>query len=323
MAQVCKNCKKEFPLTSEHWYKQRQGSALFSLTCKTCALEQQHAYYLAHSEKIKAKTKNHRLANLEQYKAKEREYSAAHREENAARSKAWRTAHAEEIKAKKAARRDEIRAYNAAHYAAHREELRARAKAWREAHPDRSAAALRRYREANLEKTKAALKATYQRKIEERRAYGRAYYWAHRQQCLERAKRARAADPEKTREYYRAQYHAKDPEKRRDEQRQWRSTHRAVVLAWKRDRYARRRGAPGTYTLKDIENMYASQNGRCFYCAVELRERFDVDHYIPISKGGSNWPENLRIACKRCNSSKRDRMPDEFRKRRGPFALEL
>jgi 5-methylcytosine-specific restriction endonuclease McrA len=37
-----------------------------------------------------------------------------------------------------------------------------------------------------------------------------------------------------------------------------------------------------------------------------------VDHIIPVAKGGSDDPENLVAACKRCNFSKQDKMPDEF-----------
>jgi 5-methylcytosine-specific restriction endonuclease McrA len=54
----------------------------------------------------------------------------------------------------------------------------------------------------------------------------------------------------------------------------------------------------------------------CYYCGAEATE---VDHYIPRAKWGVdeygqplpglNDPENLKAACKPCNSSKRDRYP--------------
>lgn len=58
----------------------------------------------------------------------------------------------------------------------------------------------------------------------------------------------------------------------------------------------------------------------CSYCKRETHKRvlsFDGlrrtrDHYIPISKGGSNAKENIRIACYRCNHLKGDMMPDEW-----------
>jgi hypothetical protein len=41
----------------------------------------------------------------------------------------------------------------------------------------------------------------------------------------------------------------------------------------------------------------------CTYCG---RHAQSVDHIIPLSKGGTNDPDNLTAACNTCNSSKRD-----------------
>ena len=37
-----------------------------------------------------------------------------------------------------------------------------------------------------------------------------------------------------------------------------------------------------------------------------------VDHIVPVAKGGTDDPENLVAACRKCNFSKQDKMPDEF-----------
>ncbi len=42
----------------------------------------------------------------------------------------------------------------------------------------------------------------------------------------------------------------------------------------------------------------------CVYCGA--KENLTLDHFVAISKGGINKPSNFVIACKSCNSSKRD-----------------
>jgi 5-methylcytosine-specific restriction endonuclease McrA len=61
--------------------------------------------------------------------------------------------------------------------------------------------------------------------------------------------------------------------------------------------------------------MFAEQDGRCRYCRTRIDEAFEIDHWIPLSKGGSNYPENLVLACPSCNAAKRDKLPHDFLKR--------
>jgi 5-methylcytosine-specific restriction endonuclease McrA len=44
--------------------------------------------------------------------------------------------------------------------------------------------------------------------------------------------------------------------------------------------------------------------GHCDWDALPSRNR-TIDHVIPVSRGGSNWPANLRPACQSCNSIKK------------------
>lgn len=51
---------------------------------------------------------------------------------------------------------------------------------------------------------------------------------------------------------------------------------------------------------------------RCYLCGITLTmETATVDHFIPISKGGNNDVENLRLACFDCNKEKGDKLLPE------------
>lgn len=51
----------------------------------------------------------------------------------------------------------------------------------------------------------------------------------------------------------------------------------------------------------------------CYYCGCRIDENSSsLDHIVPESRGGDNWPANLRLACRACNSTKSDRTPVEW-----------
>lgn len=48
---------------------------------------------------------------------------------------------------------------------------------------------------------------------------------------------------------------------------------------------------------------------RCAYC--KCTGELTLDHFVPLSKGGTNTLGNLRLACAKCNNDKRDTDPRE------------
>lgn len=77
-------------------------------------------------------------------------------------------------------------------------------------------------------------------------------------------------------------------------------------------RRAREQGAGGSFTAEDIIAIRKSQRERCFYCGVKLGDTYNIDHFVPLSKGGTNNPSNLRLSCPKCNFSKGASNPQEF-----------
>lgn len=75
-------------------------------------------------------------------------------------------------------------------------------------------------------------------------------------------------------------------------------------------RRARARKAEGKFSLADVERITKGQNGLCACCGSS--RKLTIDHIVPLSKGGSNWPSNIQMLCSPCNTRKKDRDPVEF-----------
>lgn len=65
-----------------------------------------------------------------------------------------------------------------------------------------------------------------------------------------------------------------------------------------------RRDAPGNATREQIEARIAYFGNRCWICGEPAT---CLDHVKPLKRGGTNWPANLRPACRSCNSRKQAR----------------
>jgi 5-methylcytosine-specific restriction endonuclease McrA len=66
--------------------------------------------------------------------------------------------------------------------------------------------------------------------------------------------------------------------------------------------------------------IYSRDSFRCLACGRSLRRAkpFDVtlDHVLPVSKGGTNDPDNLYTCCRSCNSSRQEKTLSRFAGRR-------
>jgi 5-methylcytosine-specific restriction endonuclease McrA len=69
-------------------------------------------------------------------------------------------------------------------------------------------------------------------------------------------------------------------------------------------RRAREYNAQGYATAEQIKSRIKMFGGKCWICGKDYQE---IDHVIALSRGGSNWPANLRPICKSCNSGKQGR----------------
>jgi 5-methylcytosine-specific restriction endonuclease McrA len=67
-------------------------------------------------------------------------------------------------------------------------------------------------------------------------------------------------------------------------------------------RRRRARSIKGTFSRQQWKARLDYFGNKCVYCGCE--GKMTLDHKIPISKGGTNWPSNFVPACRSCNSSK-------------------
>lgn len=68
---------------------------------------------------------------------------------------------------------------------------------------------------------------------------------------------------------------------------------------------------------KGLKNeLMRRQNRICTYCGYRrMATSMDIDHMIPVSRGGSNEKSNLQVICRRCNLRKGQMTDGEFRQR--------
>lgn len=75
----------------------------------------------------------------------------------------------------------------------------------------------------------------------------------------------------------------------------------------------------GTRAWSKIRERILIRDGYvCQYCG---NDATTVDHVIPISKNGTDEPDNLLSACAKCNYSKGNRMSPFFGVARTPLTL--
>lgn len=60
-----------------------------------------------------------------------------------------------------------------------------------------------------------------------------------------------------------------------------------------------------------IKWLGSSQNWRCVVCKTKL-VKYEVDHIVPLSKGGKHEKHNLQLLCVPCNRRKSSKDPIEF-----------
>lgn len=113
----------------------------------------------------------------------------------------------------------------------------------------------------------------------------------------------RIANSERLREYGR-RYYREHRDESISNNREWRRNNPDRARAIRTRSKHLRRAARGHYSQEQLDARWHYYGGRCWLCGAIADT---TDHVIPLSRGGTNWPANLRPACRPCNSGKKDR----------------
>lgn len=197
------------------------------------------------------------------------------------------------------------------YYQSNRERVLTRLRHYRKENPEKESERNRRYRESNRDKFLATMRRWYWKNPEARRRVAREW---------------REANPEKTKEFGRIYYrdnrerllkrahlhYRQNRERYAEMARRWRKENPNKVRFYRRRREALERGADGSHTLKEVESLYGQQQGKCFHCGADISNGYHVDHWMPLSRGGSDYIKNIRLLCPPCNLSKNNKLPSEW-----------
>lgn len=145
---------------------------------------------------------------------------------------------------------------------------------------------------------------------EHRSKISRKWYENNRERHRELSEKWRKENPEKKRANVN-KWRKENPERVKEYNRKWAQKNPDKVRAKVQKRRARKQNAPGSFTSEQFQARADYHGNRCVYCG--STEDLQIEHQIPLSRGGTNWPSNLVPACGTCNTSKGTKTPKEFR----------
>ena len=84
--------------------------------------------------------------------------------------------------------------------------------------------------------------------------------------------------------------------------RRWKRKNPERMAFLKARRYAREKGAEGSHTFEEWQNLKKKHGFCCVICG--KHKKLTKDHIKPLSIGGTDYISNIQPLCRNCNSRK-------------------
>ena len=142
------------------------------------------------------------------------------------------------------------------------------------------------------------------------------WYLENKGQVIIRTAEYKKRNPEYWR-IYRKEYAQNNRENTRERHKRYMKTDKGkmILRQTNHNRNAKIRGAQGSHTYKEWEEMKRLNQYTCVHCGKKEPEiKLTRDHIQPISKGGTNYIANIQPLCGRCNSKKHNKSETEVKK---------
>jgi 5-methylcytosine-specific restriction endonuclease McrA len=157
-----------------------------------------------------------------------------------------------------------------------------------------------------------------------RLAYNKKYVETHREVVLAKGKIYREYNQDKIKQYRienaedisekASEYRQKHKEELRERKRNWSINNRDKNRYYVKKRQAVKNNAEIIdFALKQWLELLEEYDYRCAYCG-ESNILLQQDHVCPISRGGNHTKQNIVPACISCNSSKKDRPLEQWKR---------
>ena len=181
---------------------------------------------------------------------------------------------------------------------------------------------VREYRQSNKEHIQEYYKSYYynnQAQIKATRddnnAYYKNYYQSNKKTIIEKSKEYQKKYNEINRDIILAKrrlYNQKKKKERLEYDKKYRQTPEGKISS--KNRNHKRRSITRNGDVTTLQLMELEQNAKvCYWCNISLKKvKVHIDHYVPLSKGGSHTLSNLVVSCPKCNQTKSAKDPLDF-----------